>query len=118
MPWRRLMYRRLFLSGLVLCVLPSLLLLISSVRTESTWSQTYGGAESCESAWSVIASSEGGYAICGSTAPSDTLSYDFWLIKTDEFGVVPEFPSWLTPTLILSTTGFFAARKKRVLRLH
>ena len=82
------MYRRLFLSGLVLCVLPSLLLLISSVRAESTWSQTYGGAESSESAWSVIASSEGGYAICGSTAPSGTLSYDFWLVKTDSNGAM------------------------------
>jgi len=41
---------------------------------------------------SVIQTSDGGYALAG------TKNNDFWLAKTDEYGVIPEFPSW---TLLL-----------------
>ena len=43
------------------------------------WTQTYGGSQYDE-AWSVVESTDGGYALAGYTG------YDFWLVKTDEFG--------------------------------
>ncbi len=62
------------------------------------WNQTYGGLED-DDANSLIVTSDGGYAFAGSTGSFGTDDYDFWLIKTDEYGIVPEFPSW-TPLLI------------------
>jgi hypothetical protein len=47
------------------------------------WNQTYGG-EHRERAWSMIATSDGGYAMAGCTGPM--VNEDFWLVKTDEFG--------------------------------
>jgi hypothetical protein len=54
------------------------------------WSQTYGGAGS-DWASSVVATSDGGYAIAGTwnfTMSIDTGGGDFWLIKTDSNGDV------------------------------
>jgi hypothetical protein len=49
------------------------------------WNQTYGGTRS-ETAFSLIETSDGGYAIGGYTYSVDTESPDFWLIKTDAYG--------------------------------
>lgn len=48
------------------------------------WNKTYGG-KGIERAWWLIQTSDGGYAIAGSTNPSTT-NYDFWLVKTDSVG--------------------------------
>jgi hypothetical protein len=48
------------------------------------WDQTYGGPE-YNSVGSMIATSDGGYAIVGSAGSSLT---DAWLVKTDSFGNV------------------------------
>jgi hypothetical protein len=52
-------------------------------------------------------------------APTNTLvgagGGDFWLIKTDEFGVVPEYSSLLVPILVLTATAFIVFDKKRLL---
>jgi hypothetical protein len=47
------------------------------------WTQTYGGEHS-DKAWSMIETSDGGYALTGFTGPS--LDYDFLLVKTDQYG--------------------------------
>jgi len=54
------------------------------------WSRTYDA----ETVNSVIKTSDGGYTLAG------TKHNDFWLAKTDEYGVIPEFPSW-TPVLVM-----------------
>jgi len=61
------------------------------VKTDSSgnmqWSHTYGGAY-CDSARSVIQTSDGGYAIVGTTQPSSTAYSDVWLVRTDSYGNV------------------------------
>jgi len=59
------------------------------VKTDASgnmqWNKTYGGGLD-EAAYSVIQTSDGGYAMVGYTASSGAGSSDFWLIKTDASG--------------------------------
>jgi len=61
------------------------------IRTDSfgsiLWSKTYGGIGN-EEAWSVIVTSDGGFAIAGWTTSFGAGSGDFWLVKTDAYGNV------------------------------
>ena len=121
--------KTLFLSSAVLLVLV-VFLFVGSVGASEMWSQTYGGIED-EEAYSLIETSDGGYAVTGDgklfvktdehgnvewtrayagkslVATSDggyaiagTKHNNFWLAKTDEYGVIPEFLSW-TPVLVM-----------------
>jgi len=65
------------------------------------WDRTYGGA-GADIAASLVATSDGGYAIAGYTFPDGAANSDAWLIKTDEQGVIPEFPSWATLLIMLA----------------
>jgi hypothetical protein len=80
------------------------------------WNQTYveTGGLNVDGSWSLIATSDGGYALAGGRLyrPIGAGSYDFWLVKTDSVGVVPEFSSWLIPSLALAATGLFVFSKK------
>ena len=49
------------------------------------WNQTYGGTD-YDYAYSVIQTSDGGYAMVGETNSSGAGGSDFWLIKTDTTG--------------------------------
>jgi hypothetical protein len=90
----------------------SLTLLISSVFGSSVmWSQNYG-TEEAEEGTSIVQTSDGGYALAGETLPSSG-TVDFWLIKTDENGIIPEFSSATILALVLSTVlGVLIFRKK------
>jgi len=55
------------------------------------WSRTYD----VDTVNSVIKTSDGGYALAG------TKHNDFWLAKTDEYGVIPEFPSWASLLIVV-----------------
>jgi len=59
------------------------------VKTDATgnmvWQKAYGGTEE-DRAYSLVVTSDGGYALAGYTYFSDTQSYDFWLVKTDSSG--------------------------------
>ena len=78
------MPKKLFLSSIVLTVLLSLCFVTSVEADVSGWSQTYVGlGDSC--ARSVIATSDGGFALAGETE-SFGVDFDFWLVKTDESG--------------------------------
>jgi len=52
------------------------------------WTRTYGGAGG-EKVYSVVQTSEGGYALAGvTTSYSDEGKPDFWLVKTDSNGIM------------------------------
>ena len=75
------------------------------------WNQTYDeGYRSY--AYSLLVTSDGGYTVAGYTSPSFTDAADFWLVKTDETGYVPEYSSWLFPSLLLVATLFIVINKK------
>jgi len=49
------------------------------------WNRTYGGGNS-ETAYSVVKTGDGGYALAGWTTSFGAGGYDVWLIKTDDAG--------------------------------
>ena len=49
------------------------------------WNKTYGGIHE-DSVSSLIETSDGGFALAGSTHSFGGGSGDFWLIKTDAYG--------------------------------
>jgi predicted secreted protein len=59
------------------------------VKTDSNgnalWSKTYGGAGK-DVAYAFVQTSDGGYALAGSTNSLGAGSYDLWLVKTDSSG--------------------------------
>jgi hypothetical protein len=77
------------------------------------WNQTYGGAGS-DIASCLIETSDGGYAIAGYTYPDGAADSDAWLVKTDEQGVIPEFPSLMILPLFMITALFAVVIKKSV----
>jgi hypothetical protein len=61
------------------------------IKTDSSgnaeWNQTYGyGGIGSDYTYSMVATSDGGYAIAGYTDFLSAGYNDFWLIKTDEYG--------------------------------
>jgi hypothetical protein len=66
------------------------------------WNQTYGEPNE-EAAYALIETSDGGYALAGSTQSYGAGNTDFLLIKTDEYGI-PEFPSWVILPLLVAAT--------------
>jgi len=68
------------------------------------WNRTYGA----ETVNSVIKTTDGGYALAG------TKHNDFWLAKTEEHGVIPEFPSGAILPLLLVATSVAVICKKRL----
>ena len=59
----------------------------------TSWNQTYGGVGD-DRAFALVQTSDGGYALAGYTTSFGAGYIDFWLVKTDADGVVPEFPSF------------------------
>jgi len=74
------------------------------------WNRTYGGIWS-DSSSSIIQTTDGGYALVGDLE-SHGIS-DFWLIKTDETGIIPEFPSLLAVSFLLVATSLVIMVSKR-----
>jgi hypothetical protein len=81
------------------------------------WNQTYGGTEQ-ELAYSLVVTPDGGYAIAGHTYSFGAGEDDFWLIKTDETGFVPEYSSLLLPSLLLTATLVIVIYKKKFFNGH
>ena len=79
------------------------------------WTKAYGG-EVDECAYSVVETSDGGYALAGATTSFGAGSADFWLVKTDELGNVPEYSSWLIPSLLMVATLVIMIYKKKLLK--
>jgi hypothetical protein len=79
------------------------------------WDWAYGGTES-EWARSLVETSDGGYALAGGTKPFGAGYEDFWLVKSDENGVIPEGNSWIILSLFLTAIMFALINKKRLLQ--
>jgi hypothetical protein len=88
----------------------------SSVEQTGGWSKTYGGAGD-DGAMSLIQTSDGGYALAGYTYSVGAGNSDFWLVKTDEEDVIPEFPSWIILPLFTAATLFAVAVKKKAFHI-
>jgi hypothetical protein len=60
------------------------------VKTDSSgsmeWEQTFGLADRLEHAYSLVQTSDGGYAIAGSVSSPGPIVPDSWLVKTDSSG--------------------------------
>jgi hypothetical protein len=76
------------------------------------WEQKYKNI-GYEFPFGLVEGVDGGYLIFGYTYGSETSNY-IWLVKTDEFGVVPEHPSLLTLTLVIAATLPLLLYKKRL----
>ena len=68
---------------------------------------------------SVVQTSDGGYAIFGGGGFNASEEYPngivkAWIIKTDNIGNVPEFPSWIILPLVVSITLITTAIRKRL----
>jgi hypothetical protein len=87
------------------------------IKTDSNgnmiFDQTYGG-ELVESGRTIFQKNDGGYIIAGSTSSFGQGENDFWLIKTDENGEIPEFPSWTILTLFLTVSMLVLIYKKHL----
>jgi hypothetical protein len=85
------------------------------VKTNSSghmeWNMTYGGS-AYDGAKSLVTTSDGGYALVGSTLSFGFGGGDFWLIKTDEYGVVPEAVWVILPLVVTATLASFISKKK------
>lgn len=82
------------------------------------WNWTYGGFYHDEWAYSVVEASNGGYTLAGYTESFGAGNKDFWLVKTDEYGIVPEYSSWLVPSLLLAATLVIVIHKKKLFNLR
>jgi predicted secreted protein len=79
--WKRIVL------GLLLISMFTLALCIRSGFAVSGWSQAYGGSGDDEF-YSLVRTSDGGYALAGYTNSSGAGGYDFWLVKTDSSGTM------------------------------
>jgi hypothetical protein len=76
------------------------------VKTDSSgtaqWNQTYGGSGQ-NVVGAIVQAGDGGYVLAGYTNSTGAGAEDFWLIKTDATGIVPEFPGlFMLPLLAVA----------------
>ncbi|MEJ2271779.1 MAG: hypothetical protein P8X91_04720, partial [Candidatus Bathyarchaeota archaeon] len=62
--------------------------------------QKFGGTD-IDNAYSIIETSDRGYALAGYTKSFGNGDLDFWVVKTDENGNIPEFPSLSILTIMI-----------------
>ena len=86
------------------------------IKTDSAgnelWSQTF--AETGDQyIYSMVETSDGSFALAGWRTYTSTGPAYLWIIKTNEYGIIPEFPSWfILPLLIVVTLVGVIIRKK------
>jgi len=88
------------------------------VKTDTSgneiWRQTYGGTEN-QFIYSLVETSDEAFALTGYKTSTYPDPPDLWLIKTDKYGNIPEFPSWtILPLFLVASLVAIIYRK----RLH
>jgi hypothetical protein len=73
------------------------------------WVQKYTEGEF----FSLIEASDRGFALAGYKKSLDAESRDFWLVKTDEYGAVPEFQFWVILPLLMIIPLIVIVLKKK-----
>ena len=107
-------HRSLIINYLFISLFVSFIIVLpKTVGATEMWQQTYGGTER-DAAGSLVQTGDGGYALAGGTESFGAGNSDFLLVKTDEHGVIPEFPSWVILPLFIITTLFAITFKKRL----
>jgi hypothetical protein len=96
---------------LILCLVLSTLSFPLVSASSVMWIQTYGSGK--ERAYSLVETSDGGYALTGYAGSLITAQELFWVIKTDAQGIIPEFPSWIILPLTMTATLIAAVLKRR-----
>jgi hypothetical protein len=76
------------------------------------WENTYGG-ELDDTMHSVVQTHDGGYALAGQTRSFGIGGWDFWLVRTDENGVVPESSPLILLELFMTATIAAAVLPKK-----
>jgi hypothetical protein len=107
--------KQFFLSSTVLFVLFFFSLIISVGASSTMWNQTYGGIYH-DRAESLVETYDGGFALAGDTYSFGAGEYDFWLVKADEHGIIPEFPSLIILPLLLIVTLFAVIVRTKIFR--
>lgn len=80
------------------------------------WNQTYGGTGD-QYIYSLVEVSDGTFALAGFSTSTYAGPASLWLIKTDDHGFIPEFPSMIIlPLLVGSTLILVIVRKKSFLK--
>jgi hypothetical protein len=75
----------------------------TDLNGNALWNKTYGGTGSDE-AHSVVQTVDGGYALAGYTGSYGAGGSDFWLVKVDALGFIPEFRSVVLMITVTLTT--------------
>jgi hypothetical protein len=87
------------------------------VKTDASgnkiWSQTYGGTAD-QYIHSLVETSDEAFALAGYKSYPYPDPPELWLIKTDKYGNIPEFPSWTIIPLVLIATFAVSLFKKRL----
>ena len=78
------------------------------------WNRTYTESD-LNVAYSVVATSDGGYAVAGETRALGFTNSKLWLIKTNETGFIPEHPSFIVSSLLMTATLVIIVYKKKSL---
>jgi hypothetical protein len=80
------------------------------------WNQTYGGSGQ-NAATSIVQANDGGYVLGGFTNSTGSGAEDFWLVKTDVNGVVPEFPGlYLLPLAAVVLVPIILTQRKKAVQ--
>lgn len=72
------------------------------IASSHMWSQTYGGVWG-DVAYSLVETSDEGYAVAGYTQSFGDGGSDFWLLKTSDYlDNIPRSQSWVLPLLVVA----------------